>query len=39
MHLIARHDAIQATIDRAAEFAGEAKAALGVFADTPVRRA
>jgi octaprenyl-diphosphate synthase len=39
MHLIAQHDAIRTTIDRAARFAQEAKAALGVFADTPIRRA
>jgi octaprenyl-diphosphate synthase len=39
MHLIARHDAIRATIDRAARFAQEAKTALEVFADTPIRKA
>jgi octaprenyl-diphosphate synthase len=39
MHLIAQHDAIRTTIDRAARFAQEAKAALEIFADTPIRRA
>src|SRR5579863_386934 len=34
MHLIAQHDAIRTTIDRAAQFAAEAKAALAMFADT-----
>ena len=39
MALIARHDAIGATLDQAARYAGEAKAALGVFPDTPLRQA
>lgn len=39
MRLIEKHGAIQATLDRAARFAVEAKAALAPFADTPIRRA
>ena len=39
MALIARHDAIGATLDQAARYAAEAKAALGVFPDTPLRQA
>jgi octaprenyl-diphosphate synthase len=39
MRLIERHDAIKTTLDRAARFAHEAKAALAVFPDSPVRRA
>lgn len=37
--LMARTGAIEATIDRAARFAGTAKAALAVFPDSPLRRA
>ncbi|OJW22788.1 MAG: farnesyltranstransferase [Rhodospirillales bacterium 69-11] len=39
MHLMQRCDAIPATIDRAADFAQEAKAALHVFPDGPIRQA
>jgi octaprenyl-diphosphate synthase len=39
MRLITRHGAIQKTVDRAASFAHEAKAALAVFPDSPMRRA
>jgi octaprenyl-diphosphate synthase len=39
MRLIDRHDAIKTTLDRAARFAHEAKAALDIFPDGPVRRA
>ncbi|HVY17723.1 MAG TPA: polyprenyl synthetase family protein, partial [Rhodopila sp.] len=39
MRLIERHDAIKATLDRAARFARDAKAALGIFPDSPMRRA
>jgi octaprenyl-diphosphate synthase len=38
MRLVAERGAIQATLDRAAEFAGSAKRSLMVFADTPIRR-
>jgi octaprenyl-diphosphate synthase len=38
MRLIARRDAIGATLVRAAAFAAEAKAELGRFADSPFRR-
>ena len=36
--LMARQGAIAATLDRAAEFAGRAKAALSVFADSPIKQ-
>ncbi|HEY8290668.1 MAG TPA: polyprenyl synthetase family protein [Acetobacteraceae bacterium] len=39
MRLIERHDAIRITLDRAALFAREAKAALNVFPESPVRQA
>ena len=39
MRLIADHDAIQVTLDRAQRFVQEAKAALLVFPDSPIRRA
>ncbi|MBN8898566.1 MAG: polyprenyl synthetase family protein [Rhodospirillales bacterium] len=39
MALMTRRDAIPATIGRAMRFAQEAKAALDVFPDTPIRRA
>ena len=39
MALIARHGAIPITLARATCFAGAAKAALGVFPDSPIRRA
>jgi octaprenyl-diphosphate synthase len=39
MRLIADHGAIQITLDRAQRFVQEAKAALAVFPDTPMRRA
>jgi octaprenyl-diphosphate synthase len=39
MRLIARHDAIPATLARAACFAEEAKAALAAFPDSPMRAA
>jgi octaprenyl-diphosphate synthase len=38
MQLIARHDAIRATLDRAVGFADRAKANLKVFPDSPYRR-
>jgi octaprenyl-diphosphate synthase len=34
-----RHDAIRVTLDRAAVFARDAKAALTIFPDTAIRRA
>ena len=37
--LMERHDAIGATLTRAAGFAGDARAALEIFPDSPVRRA
>jgi len=37
--LMAQRDAIAATLDRAGCFAGEAKAALAIFPDSPFRRA
>ena len=39
MALIARHGAIATTLSRATRFAGAAKAALGVFPDSAIRRA
>jgi octaprenyl-diphosphate synthase len=39
MALIARRDAIGATLARAAGFAASAKAALAIFPDSPIRRA
>ncbi len=39
MRLMANHDAIGATLLRAARFADEAKAALALFPDTPIRAA
>ena len=39
MHLIAEHDAIKVTLDRALRFSQEAKDALRVFPDGPIRRA
>jgi len=39
MHVMAHHGAIDTTLDRAAAFAAEAKAALGAFPDTLFRRA
>ena len=39
MRLISQHGAIRATLDRARRFASLAKAALGAFAESPVRRA
>jgi octaprenyl-diphosphate synthase len=39
MRLIARHGAIRETLNRAMEFVGEAKAALEIFPDSPIRRA
>jgi octaprenyl-diphosphate synthase len=39
MALIARHEAIRSTLERARRFADEAKAALEVFPDSPIRRA
>ena len=39
LRLIVRHGALRATLDRAEGFALEAKAALGVFPDSPIRRA
>ena len=39
MHLIAGHGAIRATLERAQWFVQEAKAALLVFPDSPIRRA
>ncbi len=37
MHLIERHDAIRATLDRAASSADEAKAKLSLFPDGPIK--
>ncbi len=37
MELIARHDAIQVTLDRAADTAAAAKASLSLFPDSPIR--
>jgi len=39
MRLIEQHGAIAATLERAAQFAREAKAALEIFPDSPVRQA
>ncbi|HVZ09225.1 polyprenyl synthetase family protein [Rhodopila sp.] len=39
MRLIARHGAIDVTLDRARRFAEEARSALMVFPDSPIRRA
>jgi octaprenyl-diphosphate synthase len=39
MRLIAAHGAIRVTLDNARRFAQEAKAALGIFPDSPIRRA
>ena len=39
MRLIAEHDAIKVTLDRAQRFSQEAKDALLVFSDGPFRRA
>ena len=39
MRLIADHGAIRVTLDRAQRFVQEAKAALAVFPDSPIRRA
>jgi len=39
MRLIELHGAIKATLDRAAQFSREAKAALNIFPDSPVRHA
>jgi octaprenyl-diphosphate synthase len=39
MALMARHGAIATTLARATRFAGAAKAALGIFPDSPIRRA
>ena len=39
MHLIAKHGAIRVTLDSAQRFVQEAKAALVVFPDCPIRRA
>ena len=39
MALIARHDAIKATLRRAADFAGQAKASLSIFPLSPYREA
>ena len=39
LRLMTRRRAIGATLDRAAEFAGAAKASLDVFPDSPIRRA
>ena len=39
MGLIAEHQAIGITLDRAQRFSHEAKAALAIFPDTPIRRA
>ena len=37
MDLMARHDAIRATLDRAARSAAEAKAKLAIFPDSPIK--
>jgi octaprenyl-diphosphate synthase len=39
MRLIAQHRAIDATLDRARRFAREAREALMIFPDSPVRQA
>ena len=39
MRLIAHHGAIRVTLDRAQRFVQEAKAALAIFPDSPIRRA
>jgi len=39
LRLMERHDAIRVTLDRAAVFARDAKAALTIFPDTAIRRA
>ena len=39
MRLIAGHGAIRITLDRAQSFVQQAKAALAVFPDSPIRRA
>ncbi len=39
LRLMERHDAIRVTLDRAAVFARDAKAALTIFPDSPIRRA
>jgi octaprenyl-diphosphate synthase len=39
LRLMAGRDAIRATLERAARFAGDAKAALSLFPDSPMRRA
>jgi geranylgeranyl pyrophosphate synthase len=37
VHLMERHRAIQATLDRAARSAAEAKAHLAIFPESPIR--